>query len=265
MSSLNNIEKLIQMATIDHMYDMLKKIKNDININNSSQFDDNIFFEKEKDFSYTFDKSGLKDIYDSISVLENKNANLLILLEQLNSKIFDLEKEIQNLKNVNVNTVESNIIPICNDTHDNNANLEISTIKLNIEENIKLKIEEKLVNLEKNYLVESNLEESLEEVEEEEEEVEEEEEEEEVNTDDEKEDEEEEEEVKTDVEEEEEVEEEEVKTDVEKEEEEVFEIEIDDVTYFATDEENGILYEVSSDGEVGNKVGIIKNGEPIFS
>jgi hypothetical protein len=47
--------------------------------------------------------------------------------------------------------------------------------------------------------------------------------------------------------------------------EEVFEIEIDDVTYFATDEENGILYEVDKDGEVGKKVGIIKDGEPIFS
>jgi predicted GIY-YIG superfamily endonuclease len=48
-------------------------------------------------------------------------------------------------------------------------------------------------------------------------------------------------------------------------EEEVFEIEIDDVTYFATDEENGILYEATSDGDIGKKVGIIKNGEPIFS
>jgi len=48
-------------------------------------------------------------------------------------------------------------------------------------------------------------------------------------------------------------------------EEEVFEIEIDDVTYFATDEENGILYEVDKNGEVGKQVGIIKDGEPIFS
>jgi len=53
--------------------------------------------------------------------------------------------------------------------------------------------------------------------------------------------------------------------DQEQSEEEVFEIEIDDVTYFATDEENGILYEVDKDGEVGKKVGIIKDGEPIFS
>jgi hypothetical protein len=52
---------------------------------------------------------------------------------------------------------------------------------------------------------------------------------------------------------------------VEEEEEEVFEIEIDDITYYATHEENGILYEVDKDGEVGKKVGIIKDGEPIFS
>lgn len=51
----------------------------------------------------------------------------------------------------------------------------------------------------------------------------------------------------------------------EDEEEEVFEIEIDDVTYYATSEENGILYAVDKDGEVGKQVGIIKDGEPIFS
>jgi len=51
----------------------------------------------------------------------------------------------------------------------------------------------------------------------------------------------------------------------EEEEEEVFEIEIDDITYYATHEENGNLYEVDKDGEVGKKVGIIKDGEPIFS
>lgn len=49
------------------------------------------------------------------------------------------------------------------------------------------------------------------------------------------------------------------------EDEEVFEIEIDDVTYYATHEENGILYAVEKDGDVGPQVGIIKDGEPIFS
>ena len=55
------------------------------------------------------------------------------------------------------------------------------------------------------------------------------------------------------------------KEEEEEEEEDVFEIEIDDVTYFATGEENGILYEMISDGEIGKKVGIIKDGEPIFN
>ncbi len=45
---------------------------------------------------------------------------------------------------------------------------------------------------------------------------------------------------------------------------EVFEIEIDDVTYFATDEENGDLYEVAEDGDIGKKVGFIKDGEVEF-
>jgi hypothetical protein len=55
------------------------------------------------------------------------------------------------------------------------------------------------------------------------------------------------------------------KEEEEEEELELFEIEIDDVTYFATDEENGTLYAVLDNGEVGNKVGIIKDGEPIFN
>lgn len=49
------------------------------------------------------------------------------------------------------------------------------------------------------------------------------------------------------------------------EEEEVFEIEIDDITYFATHEENGILYEVDENGDPGKKVGVLKDGEPFFS
>ena len=70
--------------------------------------------------------------------------------------------------------------------------------------------------------------------------------------------------VNLDVKEEQPVEEVEEEEEVE-EVEEVFEIEIDDITYYATHEENGILYEVDKDGEVGKKVGIIKDGEPIFS
>ena len=48
------------------------------------------------------------------------------------------------------------------------------------------------------------------------------------------------------------------------EEEEVFEIEIDDVSYFATNEENGPLYEVDEEGNPGNQIGYLKDGEPFF-
>jgi hypothetical protein len=51
----------------------------------------------------------------------------------------------------------------------------------------------------------------------------------------------------------------------EEEEEDVFEIEIDDITYYATGEEDGILYEKLEDDDIGKQIGIIKNGEPIFS
>jgi hypothetical protein len=50
----------------------------------------------------------------------------------------------------------------------------------------------------------------------------------------------------------------------EDEEEEVFEIEIDDVTYYATNEENGPLYEVDESGDPGKLVGHLKDGEPVF-
>lgn len=48
------------------------------------------------------------------------------------------------------------------------------------------------------------------------------------------------------------------------EEEELVEIEIDDVTYCTNNEENGFIYELTDDGEVGDKVGYLKEGEPFF-
>jgi len=50
----------------------------------------------------------------------------------------------------------------------------------------------------------------------------------------------------------------------EEDDEEVFEIDIDDVTYFTNNEENGIIYEKDANGDPGKKVGIIKDGEPIL-
>ena len=53
--------------------------------------------------------------------------------------------------------------------------------------------------------------------------------------------------------------------DEEEEEEEVFEIEIDDKTYYTNDEENGIIYEALPNDEVGEKIGYLKDGEPFFT
>jgi hypothetical protein len=66
---------------------------------------------------------------------------------------------------------------------------------------------------------------------------------------------------------EEEEEEEETVSEVVKEEEaeeEYIEIDIDDVTYCTNNEETGFIYELTEDGEVGDKVGYLKDGEPFF-
>jgi hypothetical protein len=61
------------------------------------------------------------------------------------------------------------------------------------------------------------------------------------------------------------VEQTETKTDEkDEEEEELFEIDIDDVTYCTNNEENGFIYQLSEDGDVGTKVGYFKDGEPFF-
>jgi hypothetical protein len=52
--------------------------------------------------------------------------------------------------------------------------------------------------------------------------------------------------------------------DIESEEEEVFEIEIDDKNYCTNDDENGFIWELTEDGEQGEKVGYLKDGEPFF-
>jgi hypothetical protein len=48
------------------------------------------------------------------------------------------------------------------------------------------------------------------------------------------------------------------------EDEEFIEIEIDDITYCTNDEENGIIYELYKDGNVGKKVGVLKDGDAYF-
>ena len=111
--------------------------------------------------------------------------------------------------------------------------------------------------VEEEQVVEEQVEEEQEEqVEEEEEQVEEEEEEEDEQVEEEQ------------VEEEQVVEEEEqsieTETKEEEEEEELFEIEIDDITYCTNNEESGFIWEVTDAGDIGNKVGYLKEGEPFF-
>jgi len=50
----------------------------------------------------------------------------------------------------------------------------------------------------------------------------------------------------------------------EDEEYEIFEIDIDDKTYCTNDEENGFIWELTDEGEQGDKVGYLKDGEPFF-
>ena len=47
-------------------------------------------------------------------------------------------------------------------------------------------------------------------------------------------------------------------------EEEYIEIDIDDVTYCTNNEDNGFIYQLTEDGDVGDKVGYLKDGEPFF-
>jgi cobalamin biosynthesis protein CobT len=46
--------------------------------------------------------------------------------------------------------------------------------------------------------------------------------------------------------------------------EEVFKIEIDDIDYYTNDEVNGFIYEITSNEDVGKKVGYFKDEEPFF-
>ena len=257
MTSLNNIEKLIQMATIEHMYEMLQKIKNDINFNHLSEniFDtsncSNNFLPPE---NY---KNEVSELNETISIIKSDNTNIMKIIDTLSSRINCLELELQELKSKN-DTLSSEIKRLNEPSQCGHITLKIEEKNIDTCELLEKNNDEildKIKQLEEVELEEAEEQEELEEQEEveeqeeEEQEVEEEleeQEEEEVGTDDEE------------LEEEDSLEEEE-------DDEEVFEIEIDDITYFTTDEENGILYEVTSDGEVGNKVGIIKNGEPIFS
>ena len=52
--------------------------------------------------------------------------------------------------------------------------------------------------------------------------------------------------------------------DEDEDEEELIEIEIDDITYCTNNEENGIIYELDKEGNVGKRVGCLKEGDAYF-
>jgi hypothetical protein len=51
---------------------------------------------------------------------------------------------------------------------------------------------------------------------------------------------------------------------VEETEDEYFDIDIDGVTYCTNNIENGIIFEITKDGDIGEKVGYYENSEHIF-
>ena len=187
-----------------------------------------------------------------------------------------------------INNVKNMVIDLKTELQEIKAMLSSRPIISNVEPNIQLKITE-LENSNTNDLLDLEIINRLgkldlkeegevngeEQEEEDEEDEEDEEEQDEEDEEDEEQEEEEQEEEQEDEEDEEQEEEEVAKVDKqesviskvveEDEDEEVFEIEIDDDTYFTNNEENGILYEIDENGEPGKKVGIIKDGEPIFS
>jgi hypothetical protein len=334
--SNTNLEKLIQMATIEQMYSMLQKLKENVDYFNECNVEGK---KHSKNTNITVNESvvtetlvteiktlhsEIRNIHDNLTkynehVLKldtkitthskNVNTNIELVTEiqnihnnltkynehvlKLETKIEDLEKELHEIKS----NTNNNSKFLCQQIRgqesltsypgfSNGNQKEQMVIKEEKEEvHIKLKIEEKDINESTTSLcvltnlVKDEEEDDLDEEKEDEEKEDEleldEDEEKEDDLDEEKEDDLDEEKEDEKEDEKDEESEEEVGTDddesknldleKEEEEEEVFEIEIDDISYFVTDEENSILYEITSDGDIGKKVGIIKNGDPIFN
>ena len=297
MTTLNNLEKLIQMATIEQMYGMIQKMRDDFSGSISP-------VDNSRDKLNTDCIEICNDLKERVSNLEKTNTQLLSIIGTLTTKVSTFESSIHSLASEPINEqkqilkgqqlltryfdspkeeehIKLKIVEVLEEKSTTNINVieqeeqevEEEEAEEEVEEEAEVEVEaEEEVEVEDEEEVEEEAEvEAEEEVEVVEDEVVEDD----VVTD----------EAVTDVVEEEQADEEsdadseeevrtndeieevptlDVKND-EEEEEEVFEIEIDDVTYFATDEENGILYAVTDDGDIGEKVGILKDGEPIFT
>ena len=242
MSSLNNIEKMLQIATIEQLYGMLQKMQSN-NVQSNNAETNNLDNSTNNSFTTLLNEmqSNTKQLINNMLVVQQtQHSSFILMMNDLNSRFSKLEQRLEEIYSHNETntTTNNNIVQINGQQKLTKYDGFIKSNKESLkEENIKLNIKELENNVHHEQVLEEELEEQQEVEEEEEEELE--------------------------VEVEEELEEEQDELE-EEEEEEVFEIEIDDVTYFATDENNGVLYEVDKDGDVGKKVGIIKDGEPIF-
>ncbi len=271
-SGLNNILKDFMQR-----YDLLEKthnkimnlpsVKNELNkqvdgdsdTESSTQKcknDDNIISDVKK-FTSELVSEKMCDVESKLGLLEKKYDAVLPILDKILNKLQSLNEDVKVLKqqpsdNKDVEptrVIKASIVSAC---ENENIKFEIKEAEPVINENEKADTQvaglETVAGLE-------------------EEEAEEEEEEEEEEAEEEAEEPDEEQSVETETEEAEEEEEsvaEEKSVAEEEEEEEVTEIEIDDVTYFTNDDENGFIYEATEDEEVGDKVGYFKDGEPFF-
>lgn len=326
---MNNLDKLIQLATIEQMYSMLNKMKSDFNydelkqtaFSNACRCSENMLtnFQEKLDSLEKFTLTRHQeievqnsDLRQRLINLEVQNSDLRLRLIKLEDSFKKQEEKMQTTQLEKGQKLLTEYVTVIVDVDPNKAPIQEKYVKV-IEEPITLNIEEKQVTIfevkteptsvpdneveiieppSSNKLdvcdvcnegldnetvrsfptlkideeAETNVEEEQEEytnVEEEQEEdtnVEEKEptKEETIVEEDEQKSEDELQSVETE-------EKQEDMVDEEEEEEEVFEIEIDDVTYFATDEENGVIYEMTKDGDIGKKVGVIKDGEPVFN
>jgi hypothetical protein len=98
MTSLDNLEKLIQMATIEHMYSMLQKISNK-SIDNTSDTE--------------------KHNYTESSTNTYANTNNDEIITRLNSRVNQLETEMTNLRL----SVEEELTQLRSNTHNNSKYL----------------------------------------------------------------------------------------------------------------------------------------------
>ena len=290
-----SIETYKNDETSDDLPDLINIYSDDENENDNDKIDTHhIFYNNEEKPCDSYTRIPVEDdldqeFNDTILYMKKVTNQLLKEKEEINA-LFQQEinsykeiiekcnKEITDLKN----QLTSSII-VCDltDNNDEEENIEIKVEK----ENIVLHIEEDTNNDVLEYQEEDEEDDQEEEdQEEEEEDVEEEEDQAEAEEEDqaEAEDQAEVEEDQDEVEEEEdEVEEDQDEVETEEsddaeskndeeeaeaeEEEELFEIEIDDVTYCTNDEENGFIYEIDNDGNVGNVIGHFKDSEPFFN